>query len=187
MEAGIPRRLLTLGSPERKIRINNSPLTDLYITLILCHSPRHKGRLRDRLPESPVLGRLCSSRGIYRLLASQLLEMLSILLQTSFPVYLSVTATVLAALLLWETLRAWSRLSHVPGPFWAGFSKYWMVSQSLKGQQPYAIQKANEKYGKLRPRASLGKLSELETESQARSYALGRMSWLRMIQRCSAA
>jgi hypothetical protein len=52
-------------------------------------------------------------------------------------------------LLLADTLRAWYRLSHVPGPFWAAFSKYWMVNASLKGQQPYAIQEANEKYGKL--------------------------------------
>ncbi|OAR05796.1 hypothetical protein LLEC1_04638 [Akanthomyces lecanii] len=75
--------------------------------------------------------------------------MLSILLQTSFSAYFSVIASLAAALLLWDTLRSWSRLSHVPGPFWAALSKYWMVSQSLKGQQPYAIQQANERYGSL--------------------------------------
>ena len=53
-----------------------------------------------------------------------------------------------ALLFVVDTLRSWYRLSHVPGPFWAGFSKYWMVRQSLKGQQPYAVQQANEKYGK---------------------------------------
>lgn len=54
-----------------------------------------------------------------------------------------------AALILFvvDGLRSWYRLSHVPGPFWAALSKTWMVRQSLKGQQPYAIQKANEKYG----------------------------------------
>lgn len=46
-----------------------------------------------------------------------------------------------------DTLRVWYRLSHVPGPFLAGFSKVWMVKESFKGQQPYAIQKANEEYG----------------------------------------
>lgn len=54
-------------------------------------------------------------------------------------------------LFLADWLRVWYRLSHVPGPFWASLSKYWMVRESLKGQQPYAIQKANEKYGKKRP------------------------------------
>ena len=61
---------------------------------------------------------------------------------------LSVVAGTLAALLLAKTLRAWYRLSHVPGPFWCGFSKYWMVRQSLKGRQPYAIQEVIEEYGK---------------------------------------
>ncbi|RSL52120.1 hypothetical protein CEP53_008193 [Fusarium sp. AF-6] len=55
----------------------------------------------------------------------------------------------LAVLFLVDSLRSWYRLSHVPGPFWAGFSKAWMVRQSLKGTQPYAIQAANEKYGSL--------------------------------------
>ncbi|KAH8898627.1 cytochrome P450 [Thozetella sp. PMI_491] len=53
------------------------------------------------------------------------------------------------ALFLANALRSWYRLSHVPGPFWAAFSKYWMVSYSLKGLQPFAIQEANEKYGSL--------------------------------------
>lgn len=53
----------------------------------------------------------------------------------------------LVVLFVADTLRTWYRLSHVPGPFWAGFSKAWMVRQSFKGIQPYAIQQANEKYG----------------------------------------
>ncbi|KAH8175174.1 cytochrome p450 domain-containing protein [Sarocladium implicatum] len=53
------------------------------------------------------------------------------------------------ALLIADSVRTWHRLSHVPGPFWAAISKYWMVRQSLKGQQPYAIQQLNERYGKL--------------------------------------
>lgn len=53
----------------------------------------------------------------------------------------------LVILFVADTLRVWYRLSHVPGPFLAGFSKVWMVKESFKGQQPYAIQKANEKYG----------------------------------------
>ncbi|KAM5368082.1 hypothetical protein ACJZ2D_009686 [Fusarium nematophilum] len=60
-------------------------------------------------------------------------------------------ASFAVALFLADTVRSWYRLSHVPGPFWAAFSKGWMVRQSLKGQQPYAIQEANEKYGLNRP------------------------------------
>jgi cytochrome P450 len=56
---------------------------------------------------------------------------------------------IVVVAVLADTLRAWYRLSHIPGPFWAGFSKYWMISGSLKGEQPYLIQKANEKYGSL--------------------------------------
>jgi hypothetical protein len=58
------------------------------------------------------------------------------------------TATIgLVILFVADTLRVWYRLSHVPGPFLAGFSKVWMVKESFKGEQPYAIQKVNEKYG----------------------------------------
>ncbi|KAG5657686.1 hypothetical protein KAF25_007719 [Fusarium avenaceum] len=55
----------------------------------------------------------------------------------------------LVILFVADTLRVWYRLSHVPGPFLAGFSKVWMVKESFKGEQPYAIQRANEKYGSL--------------------------------------
>jgi hypothetical protein len=72
------------------------------------------------------------------------------------PVTVILTAVIgLAVLFLADSLRSWYRLSHVPGPFWAGFSKAWMVRQSLKGTQPYAIQAANEKYGELHPQLLL--------------------------------
>ncbi|KAI0120747.1 cytochrome P450 [Hypoxylon sp. NC0597] len=47
------------------------------------------------------------------------------------------------------TFHQWYRLSHVPGPFWAAFSKYWMVKESLKGRQPTAFKEATDKYGSL--------------------------------------
>jgi cytochrome P450 len=56
---------------------------------------------------------------------------------------------LVTVLLMSDTLRSWYRLRHVPGPNWAAFSKYWMVSASLKGNQPYAIYEANQKYGSL--------------------------------------
>ncbi|KAJ4249734.1 hypothetical protein NW762_012075 [Fusarium torreyae] len=64
----------------------------------------------------------------------------------------TVSLTVAIGLLILfvaDSFRVWYRLSHVPGPFWAAFSKAWMVRQSFKGRQPYAIQEANEKYGSL--------------------------------------
>lgn len=44
-------------------------------------------------------------------------------------------------------LRRWYRLSHVPGPFWAGFSRYWGLRELMKGRQPSAYKAANDKYG----------------------------------------
>lgn len=58
-------------------------------------------------------------------------------------------AGTLVALFLARTLRAWYRLSHVPGPFSGGFSKWWMVRESLRGTQPYAIRDVIEEYGEL--------------------------------------
>ncbi|KAF2734130.1 cytochrome P450 [Polyplosphaeria fusca] len=60
--------------------------------------------------------------------------------------------TVLAAVLLAQLARvglSWYRLSHVPGPFWAAFSKWWMVRESLKGRQPTAIKQVTDTYGSL--------------------------------------
>lgn len=65
----------------------------------------------------------------------------------------SITAIFLGtALLAFVVHRAflWYRLSHIPGPFWAAFSKYWMVTTSLRGRQPTAIKEVTDKYGKLR-------------------------------------
>ncbi|KAK0636053.1 cytochrome P450 [Bombardia bombarda] len=55
----------------------------------------------------------------------------------------------LVAVVLVRLFLQWYRLSHVPGPFWAAFSKYWMVSESLKGRQPTAIKDVTDKYGSL--------------------------------------
>lgn len=53
----------------------------------------------------------------------------------------------LAACFVTHTLYQWRRLSHIKGPFWAAFSKYWMVRESLKGRQPTAIKEVTDKYG----------------------------------------
>jgi cytochrome P450 len=63
-----------------------------------------------------------------------------------------ITIRVLSALLLayftyctWQ----WYRLSHIPGPFWASISKFWMVRHSLKGDQALAVQEVTNKHGSL--------------------------------------
>jgi hypothetical protein len=57
--------------------------------------------------------------------------------------FLGAVVSWIAAPLFYE----WYRLSHIPGPFWASFSKYWMVSQSLKGQMHSALKEVTDKYG----------------------------------------
>jgi len=41
----------------------------------------------------------------------------------------------------------WYRLSHVPGPFWASISKFWMVREALKGRQPFSFHEVSKRYG----------------------------------------
>ncbi|EKD12716.1 uncharacterized protein L3040_006865 [Drepanopeziza brunnea f. sp. 'multigermtubi'] len=57
----------------------------------------------------------------------------------------AVTVLGITAYLFW----AWHRLSHVPGPFWASISKYWMVRQSLHGQMHRALKELTDRYGSL--------------------------------------
>lgn len=60
-------------------------------------------------------------------------------------VLVAVAVSCIAYLIqVWHT---WRQLSHVPGPYWAGFTKLWMVSQSFRRRQPYAFMEANNKYG----------------------------------------
>jgi hypothetical protein len=70
-------------------------------------------------------------------------------LHLHMPTYLASFAVVLLSGLLAHQFYTWYRLSHIPGPFWAQFSKYWMVSQSLKGQMHSSFKEATDKYGQL--------------------------------------
>jgi cytochrome P450 len=57
-----------------------------------------------------------------------------------------------AALLLTYLTRValqWYRLSHIPGPFWASISSFWMIRQSLKGRLALATKELTDKYGPL--------------------------------------
>lgn len=87
--------------------------------------------------------------GIHSVLEALVQDALAVLGSLSGITIATSIAGTATALFIADSLRTWHRLSHVPGPFWASISKYWMVRQSLKGQQPYAIQELNEKYGQL--------------------------------------
>ncbi|KAH6865919.1 cytochrome P450 [Alternaria rosae] len=43
----------------------------------------------------------------------------------------------------------WYRLSHIPGPFWASISSYWIIKQTLKGRLAFATKELTDKYGPL--------------------------------------
>lgn len=48
-----------------------------------------------------------------------------------------------------HTIWQWRRLSHVPGPFYAGFSKFWMFREAMLSRLPTAFEELGKKYGGL--------------------------------------
>lgn len=95
----------------------------------------------------------------------------------------TVIGTVATALLVFfivDTLRAWYRLCHVPGPFGAGFTRLWLFRGSMRAQQPMEIQAAIEKYGR-----DNKSLRWVHTKwLQDLWCALDPTSWRRMTPRC---
>jgi hypothetical protein len=61
--------------------------------------------------------------------------------------YLASFITILISGIFAHQFYAWYRLSHIPGPFWAAFSKYRVVSQSLNGQMHSSLKQVTDKYG----------------------------------------
>lgn len=47
-----------------------------------------------------------------------------------------------------QTIRAWLRLRHIPGPPLAGFTNLWLVRVIMGGNAHWELGLANEKYGK---------------------------------------
>lgn len=43
--------------------------------------------------------------------------------------------------------RTWHRLAHIPGPRWAGLSKWWMLRNTLRGDMHLALKRACDEYG----------------------------------------
>lgn len=66
---------------------------------------------------------------------------------------LSIAALVgiatLSVYLLIDRVRGHSRLKHIPGPFWAGWTDLWMIRAQLSGRMCFLLAEANGKYGKV--------------------------------------
>lgn len=68
------------------------------------------------------------------------------------PVWVSVVlglGLVLVAYTTASTLTSWHRLRHIPGPPGVGFSKWWMLRNTLSGNMHLATKDACRKYGPL--------------------------------------
>ncbi|KAK8064537.1 pisatin demethylase (cytochrome P450) [Apiospora phragmitis] len=55
----------------------------------------------------------------------------------------------LVAVFLLQQFRSWYRLRHIPGPFWASVSSFWMVRKALTGKLHEHLRDISEKYGPL--------------------------------------
>lgn len=56
----------------------------------------------------------------------------------------------LAGLAVWflvARVRAYARLSHIPGPFWAGWTDLWLIRAQLSGRISFILAEENTKYG----------------------------------------
>lgn len=58
--------------------------------------------------------------------------------------------SLLVAAFILRRLRQWQRLRHIPGPPFAGFSRwFWLVPLVRSGQLDLRLQALNKKYGKI--------------------------------------
>jgi hypothetical protein len=55
----------------------------------------------------------------------------------------------LAVYLVIDRVRDHSRLRHIPGPFWTGWTDIWMLYAQLSGRMCFLLAEANDKYGKV--------------------------------------
>ncbi|KAF2850607.1 cytochrome P450 [Plenodomus tracheiphilus IPT5] len=64
-------------------------------------------------------------------------------------VYLYTLLLLCAIAYVTHSIFQYRRLSHIPGPYWASFTKLWMVRESLLGRQPNTFKDVNDRYGAL--------------------------------------
>ncbi len=53
----------------------------------------------------------------------------------------------LLAIVVVHRFRTWYRLRHIPGPFWAGITGWWMIRTQWAGRQPFVLRDVCAKYG----------------------------------------
>ena len=63
---------------------------------------------------------------------------------------IAVSSLALATCVVITGLLRWQRLKHIPGPAGAGWSKWWMLRNTLSGNMHLATTEACKKYGKRR-------------------------------------
>ncbi|CAJ2512418.1 Uu.00g054330.m01.CDS01 [Anthostomella pinea] len=61
----------------------------------------------------------------------------------------SIFVAVLLIAWIIHTLWAWSRLRHIPGPFWTSFSKLWQVKTQFRGNWYLDLKDVGDQYGDL--------------------------------------
>ena len=65
----------------------------------------------------------------------------------SYPTAILLGLAGVIALLLVARVRAYRRLSHIPGPFWTGWTDLWLIKAQLSGRISFILADANTKYG----------------------------------------
>ena len=63
--------------------------------------------------------------------------------------WLGVLAATILIFYLVSTIYSWSRLRHIPGPFFAGITTLWELSITYTGQEAWAYNNLAKKYGHL--------------------------------------
>jgi hypothetical protein len=46
-----------------------------------------------------------------------------------------------------QSIRSWASLRHVPGPRWAGVSKWWLLRNTMSGKMHLALKQVCDEYG----------------------------------------
>ena len=85
--------------------------------------------------------------------ATELAKMATLLLQ-NWRTTLGVVSVALVASSVARRIGAWYRLRHIKGPFWAAFSRWWLVRHVPGGNMHTDLLEVTERYGMSRAAVS---------------------------------
>ena len=71
--------------------------------------------------------------------------------------YLGIVLALGLVYITWDTFRSWYRLRHIPGPYGAGFSKWWLFKHTWKGTMYIESAEQCFKHGMCNPSLPLGR------------------------------